>query len=42
VGLPGIAAVLRHHSLTSTAIYARVDVAGLRELAQPWPIEVTR
>ena len=42
VGLAAIAAVLRHQNLTSTAIYARVDVVGLRELAQPWPIEVTR
>lgn len=42
VGLAAIAAVLRHRNLTSTAIYARVDVVGLRELAQPWPIEVSR
>lgn len=42
VGLPGIAAVLRHQNLTSTAIYARVDVVSLRKLAQSWPIEVTR
>jgi integrase/recombinase XerD len=31
-----IAQVLRHHSLQSTAIYARVDVE-LRLLAAPWP-----
>jgi hypothetical protein len=32
-----IAQVLRHHSLQSTAIYARVDVDQLRLLAAPWP-----
>jgi site-specific recombinase XerD len=37
VPLPEIAQVLRHHSLVSTAIYARVDVDQLRTLAQPWP-----
>ena len=34
--------VLRHKSLQSTAIYARVDVEGLRALAVPWPIAVPR
>ena len=29
--------VLRHRSLQSTAIYARVDVEQLRQLAAPWP-----
>jgi len=29
--------VLRHRSPQTTAIYAKVDIAGLRELAQPWP-----
>ena len=37
VPLPEISQVLRHRSLTSTAIYARVDIAQLRSLAQPWP-----
>lgn len=37
VGLGEIAAVLRHRGVTSTAIYARVDVERLRTLAQPWP-----
>lgn len=37
VGLVRIGQVLRHHSLQSTAIYARVDVKQLRLLAQPWP-----
>lgn len=37
VPLAEIAQVLRHRSLTSTALYARVDIGGLRALAQPWP-----
>jgi integrase len=39
VGVPlvRIAQVLRHRSLQSTAIYARVDLDRLRLLAQPWP-----
>jgi integrase/recombinase XerD len=37
VPLPQIAQVLRHRSLQSTAIYARVDIDRLRRLAQPWP-----
>jgi integrase/recombinase XerD len=37
VPLVQIAQVLRHHSLQSTAIYARVDVEQLRALAAPWP-----
>jgi integrase/recombinase XerD len=37
VPLPQIGQVLRHRSLQSTAIYARVDVDQLRGLAQPWP-----
>jgi site-specific recombinase XerD len=35
--LAQIAQVLRHRSLTTTALYARVDRVALRELAQPWP-----
>jgi site-specific recombinase XerD len=38
--LEAIGAVLRHRSLDSTAIYAKVDVRTLRLIAQPWP-EVT-
>lgn len=37
VPLPEISQVLRHRSLVSTAIYARVDLEQLRTLAQPWP-----
>jgi integrase/recombinase XerD len=37
VPLPAISQVLRHHSLVSTAIYARADVDQLRMLTQPWP-----
>jgi integrase/recombinase XerD len=32
-----IGQVLRHRSLQTTAIYARVDVEQLRRLAAPWP-----
>jgi site-specific recombinase XerD len=37
VPLVEIAEVLRHQSLQSTAIYARVDLDQLRLLAAPWP-----
>jgi len=37
--LPEIAQVLRHQSLSTTAIYAKVDRDALRELALPWPGE---
>ena len=37
VPLEEIAQVLRHRSISSTAIYAKVDHRTLRELAQPWP-----
>jgi site-specific recombinase XerD len=35
--LEEIAQVLRHRQLQSTAIYARVNIDSLRELALPWP-----
>ncbi len=35
--LPEVAQVLRHRSLLTTAIYAKVDRRALRALAQPWP-----
>lgn len=37
VPLAAIGQVLRHESPLTTASYARVDVAGLRSLALPWP-----
>ena len=37
VPLVRIGQVLRHRSLQSTAIYARMDVDRLRQLARPWP-----
>jgi site-specific recombinase XerD len=40
VGLEEIAAVLRHRSIETTALYAKVDLQGLAQVAQPWP-EVT-
>jgi len=36
--LEEIADVLRHRSRTSTMIYARLDIEGLRSVAQPWPV----
>ena len=35
--LDEIGEVLRHRSAQTTAIYAKVDVQGLRSLALPWP-----
>ncbi|HTY26640.1 MAG TPA: site-specific integrase [Mycobacterium sp.] len=35
--LPEVAQVLRHRSLLSTSIYAKVDENALRPLARPWP-----
>ena len=35
--LAEIAEVLRHRSQQTTEIYAKVDIAGLRGLAHPWP-----
>lgn len=37
VPLVQVGQVLRHRSLQSTAIYARVDIEQLRRLAAPWP-----
>lgn len=37
VPLAAIGQVLRHENASTTASYARVDVAGLRSLALPWP-----
>jgi len=35
--LQDIAAILRHHSIETTQIYAKVDVTVLQQIAQPWP-----
>lgn len=35
--LQDIADVLRHRSIATTEIYAKVDVATLQQIAQPWP-----
>lgn len=35
--LPEIAHLLRHRHIDTTAIYAKVDLASLSALAQPWP-----
>lgn len=35
--LAEISEILRHRGITTTAIYARVDLEALRNLAQPWP-----
>lgn len=35
--LKEIADVLRHRSLDTTAVYAKVDIARLSAIAQPWP-----
>jgi len=37
-GLSEIGQVLRHESVLTTAIYAKVDRTGLRQLATPWPV----
>ena len=35
--LQDIATLLRHQSIDTTQIYAKVDVLALRQIAQPWP-----
>ena len=37
--LAQIAPILRHASVATTAIYAKVDRRALRALARPWPLE---
>ena len=37
VSLPAIGALLRHASIETTTVYAKVDVDLLREVAMPWP-----
>jgi site-specific recombinase XerD len=41
VSLQTIGGLLRHQSLDTTVLYAKVDVEMLLEIAQPWPEEVT-
>ncbi|HUZ72467.1 MAG TPA: tyrosine-type recombinase/integrase [Stellaceae bacterium] len=36
--LDEVSDVLRHRSRSSTMIYARLDIDGLRSLAMPWPV----
>ena len=40
--LPEIGQVLRHRSVSATAVYARVDIDLLRTVAQPWPAGTAR
>lgn len=35
--LQEISALLRHRCVETTAIYAKIDVRGLQQIAQPWP-----
>jgi site-specific recombinase XerD len=35
--LQEIAALLRHRSVETTQIYAKVDVTALSKIVQPWP-----
>jgi integrase/recombinase XerD len=34
--LEDIATILRHRSIETTQIYAKVDIPSLRQIAQPW------
>ena len=38
--LDEIGTVLRHKSPDTTAHYAKVDIAALQQIAQPWPKEI--
>jgi len=40
--LEEVADFLGHRSLDTTAIYAKLDLVALREVALPWPAGVTR
>jgi integrase/recombinase XerD len=35
--LQEISVLLRHRCIETTQIYAKVDVTGLQQIAQPWP-----
>ncbi len=36
--LQDISSILRHRSITTTQIYAKVDITALEQIAQPWPV----
>jgi site-specific recombinase XerD len=38
--LPEVGQVLRHRSVLTTAIYAKVDRDALAVLARPWPVDL--
>lgn len=40
--LPEIGQILRHQSMLSTSVYAKVDYDRLRRLARPWPVPAGR
>jgi integrase len=40
--LKEVADFLGHRSLDTTAIYAKLDLVALRDVALPWPAEVAR
>jgi site-specific recombinase XerD len=35
--LDAIGALLRHRDVSTTALYAKVDIVLLRQVSQPWP-----
>jgi len=35
--LQELSALLRHRSIETTQIYAKIDVTALQQIAQPWP-----
>ena len=39
LSLQAVGAVLRHQDPDTTAIYAKVDIGLLRQIAMPWPVE---
>jgi len=41
LSLQEIGSILRHNSIETTALYAKIDVGMLNQLARPWP-EVTK
>ena len=41
VGMESIAEVLRHWSIETTGLYAKVDLQLLEHVAQPWPEEAS-